>query len=109
MDRVLSVLQIILVALIAAIVVAYAGDYLSVRYRMAQNKGDDPLETIKIEPTYAIPHKNGSAEIVIGDAESETCVRSLFPHMGFAPCWYLKRTSKDIIMLDIVVTRQPAS
>jgi hypothetical protein len=107
MDRVLAFLRITLVALISAIVIVYAGDYVSVRYRMTKNKDGDPFESMKIEPTYGIPHKNGSAEIVIGDPVVETCVHSLFPHMGYTPCWYLNRTSKNIIMLELLVSRPP--
>lgn len=103
----LAFLRITLVALIAAIVVLYVGDYLFVRYRMTKNRIGDPFESLKIEPTFAIPHKNGSAEIVIGDPQVETCVHSLFPHMGYAPCWYLNRTSKNIIMLELLVSRPP--
>lgn len=98
----LAILRIALVALIGAIVVVYAFDYLFVRIRMAQKKTNDPFETLKIEPTYAIPHKNGSAEIVVGDPEFVICVHSLFPHMGYTPCWYLNRSSKNIIMLELL-------
>jgi hypothetical protein len=71
---------------------------------MMQNKNNDPFETLTIEPTYGIPHKNGSAEIVVGDPEPETCVHSIFPHMGYTPCWYLNRSSKNIIMLELIGT-----
>jgi hypothetical protein len=107
MHKVLAFLRITLVALIAAIVIVYAGDYVSVRYRMTKNRNSDPFESMKIEPTYGIPHKNGSAEIVIGDPVVETCVHSLFPHMGYTPCWYLNRASKNIIMLELLVSRPP--
>jgi hypothetical protein len=104
MHQVLAFLRITLIALIGLVVVIYAGDYLSVRYRMMKNKTGGPFESVKIEPTYGIPHKNGSAEIVIGDPEDETCVHSIFPHMGYEPCWYLARTSKNIIMLEILAS-----
>jgi hypothetical protein len=107
MDRVLAILRIALVALLAAIAFVYAGDYLSVRYRMTRNNDTDPFESVKIEPTYGIPHKNGSAEIVIGDPEDITCVHSLFPHMGYTPCWYLLRSTKSIIMLGILISHAP--
>lgn len=102
MHHLLAFLRITLITLIGAIVVVYAGDYLSVRYRMMKNQAGNPFETMKIEPTYGIPHKNGSAEIVIGDPQDETCVHSIFPHLGYEPCWYLARTSKNIIMLEIL-------
>jgi hypothetical protein len=105
MHHVLAFLRITLLALIGAIVIVYAGDYLSVRYRMTKNKPKDPFESVQIEPTYGIPHKNGSAEIVIGDPETDTCVHAIFPHMGYEPCWYLARNSKNIIMLEILASK----
>jgi hypothetical protein len=109
MHQVLAFLRITLIALIATIVAVYAGDYLFVRYRMLKNKTGDPFESVKVEPTYGIPHKNGSAEIVIGDPEDETCVHSIFPHMGYEPCWYLARNSKNIIMLELLSPSRAAS
>jgi hypothetical protein len=105
MNRVLEILRITMVALILALVLVYAGDYLFVRFRMIRNKTGDPFETQMIEHTYGIPHKNGSAEIVVGDPEPETCVRSIFPHMGYTPCWYFNRNSKNIIMLELLTAR----
>ena len=107
MDRVLEILRITFVAMILALVLIYTGDYLCVRFRMARNKTGDPFETQMIERTYGIPHKNGSAEIVVSDPEPETCVHSIFPHMGYIPCWYFNRNSKNIIMLEWLATRPP--
>jgi hypothetical protein len=35
--------------------------------------------------------KNGRFEYSLGDTETQTCVRSLFPQLGYTPCWYLSR------------------
>lgn len=104
MQRVLAALKGTILALIAALVLIYAGDYLFVRFRMTRNLLDDPFETQMIERTYGIPHKNGSAEIVNDAPEPETCVHSIFPHMGYTPCWYLNRNSKTIIMLELLAS-----
>ena len=90
-----GVLLRIIVALVLIVLVTYAGDYLSVRYRIP--KGRDPLSTVTVQPYYAIHQKNGKIEYDFAPPEDQTCVRSLFPHFGYSPCWYVKRhTDKRI-------------
>ncbi len=73
----------------------YAGDYLSVRYKLP--KGRDPFSTVTVKPYYAIHEKNGKTEYDFAQPENQVCVRSLFPHFGYGPCWYVKRhTDKRI-------------
>lgn len=75
--------------------VVYVGDYLSVRYKIP--KGRDPFSTLTIQPYYAIHEKNGKTEYDFAQPENQVCVRSLFPHFGYNPCWYVKRhTDKRI-------------
>jgi hypothetical protein len=107
MHRALAALKGTMLALAVALVLIYAGDYLFVRFRITRNLAGDPFETRMIERTYGIPHKNGSAEIVNDAPEPETCVHSIFPHMGYTPCWYLNRSSKNIIMLELLATHPP--
>ena len=81
------------IALVA--LATYIGDYLSVRYRIS--KGRDPFSSVTIQPYYAIHEKNGRTEYDFAEPESQVCVRSLFPHFGYSPCWYVKRhTDKRI-------------
>jgi hypothetical protein len=73
----------------------YAGDYLAVRYKIPKDR--DPLSTVTIQPYYAIHQKNGRTEYDFAQPENQVCVRSLFPHFGYSPCWYVKRhTDKRI-------------
>jgi hypothetical protein len=73
----------------------YAGDYLSVRYKIPKNR--DPFSTVAIQPYYAIHEKNGRTEYDFAPPQTQVCVRSLFPHFGYSPCWYVKRhTDKRI-------------
>jgi hypothetical protein len=75
--------------------VTYAVDYLSIRYRIP--KGRDQFATVTVQPYYAIHQKNGKTEYDFAPPENQTCVRSLFPHFGYSPCWYVKRhTDKRI-------------
>jgi hypothetical protein len=38
-----------------------------------------------------VQQKDGKTEYEEGDPETQTCVNSLFPHLGYSPCWYLRR------------------
>jgi hypothetical protein len=40
---------------------------------------------------YRMAHRNA------GDPQTELCVRSLFPHLGHSPCWYVSRRTVKII------------
>jgi hypothetical protein len=71
--------------------IVYLGDYLSVRYKIPN--GRDPFSSVTIQPYYAIHEKNGRTEYDFAQPQSQVCVRSLFPHFGYSPCWYVKRHS----------------
>jgi hypothetical protein len=77
-------------------VILYAGDYLSVRYRIPNR---EPLSTVKIQRYYAVPQKDRKTEYYFLDPETRQCVNSLFPHLGSNPCWYVSRhTKKEVNM-----------
>ena len=89
-----AILQVV-GALVLLITLVYAGDYVSVRFKIP--KGRDPFLTIPVQPYYAIHEKNGKTEFDFAQPENQVCVRSLFPHFGYLPCWYAKRhTDKRI-------------
>ena len=83
--------------ILVVIALLYLGDYASVKYRMRKNIPGDPLSTVRVQTIYTIPHKDGRAEYVFGPRETKTCVRSIFPHLGYSPCWYLQRTAQQQI------------
>jgi hypothetical protein len=88
----------------------YAGDYFFVRYRMAHPKSSDAFGTVRMERLYAIPQKNGKIDYEFDARQPDVtmpCVRSLFPHMGNSPCWYLQRNSKKPIPMVIVPFARP--
>ena len=85
MGRILRVLRFSLLALAGL----YAADYLSARYRIPGNR--QTLGSVQVKPLYAVRQKSGRIEYSVGDIETETCVLSLFPHLGYTPCWYLSR------------------
>jgi len=86
-------------AILLLIALVYLGDYISVKYRMHKNIPGDPLEAVQVQRTYAIPHKDGRAEFVFGPRETQTCVHSIFPHLGYTPCWYLNKSAQKPIQM----------
>ena len=94
-NRLNSVLLRIVGALVLLVLIVYAADDLSVRYRVARHL--DPFAAVTIQPYYAIHRKNGKTEYDFAPPQSQLCVRSLFPHLGYAPCWYLERHAEKRI------------
>ncbi|HEV2352480.1 MAG TPA: hypothetical protein VG028_21805 [Terriglobia bacterium] len=78
-----------------ALCVLYAGDYLLVRFRIFANR--KPLGTVKVQTTYAVKQKDGKTEFYFNPPQDQVCVNSIFPHLGYPPCWYLRRHSKPQI------------
>jgi hypothetical protein len=85
----------ILFALAAALCVFYAGDYLSLRYRIPNNR--QQFGVVQVRRSYAIPQKDGRIQYTFDPPENQTCVQSLFPHLGCTPCWYLRRHAQKRI------------
>ena len=64
---------------------AYAADYIQL------HSSQNPTSTVSIKRYYAVGLKNGKTEMYYAEPENETCVNSIFPHLGYSPCWYLRR------------------
>jgi hypothetical protein len=84
-----------LVAILVLSAIVYAGDYCVVRYRIAANRY--PLGQVVVQPLYVIHQKNGKIDYQMGEQETASCVRALFPHLGYSPCWYLNRHAEKRI------------
>ena len=82
MKLILRLAQIGLLALAGL----YAGDYLPARYRIPGNR--QTLGSVQVRTLWAVRMKDGRFEYSLGDTETQTCVRSLFPQLGYMPCWY---------------------
>lgn len=53
------------------------------------------ITMVKVDQVYAIRNRWNVVEYSIGKPINTPCVNALMPHMGSAPCWYLKsRTLK---------------
>lgn len=88
MRRIKQVLQLTVVA----VALVYAGDYAVLRARLPRS-----LASVTVEPYYAVPQKNGKTEFMMLDPEDRTCAQSIFPHMGYSPCWYLRKHTQQRI------------
>jgi hypothetical protein len=96
--------------LILVLALLYSGDYLLLRLRIAHPKLGKGLDSVQMERLYAIPLKSGKLEYEFDPQQPELtvqCARSLFPHLGYAPCWYLRRQSDKPIVMAIIPLARP--
>ena len=85
----------------AGIVLATAAvflvDYLVLRLKIATH--GRAYGSVTVHPYYAVPRKDQKLEFLLADPQDQTCVHSLFPHLGDVPCWYLTRNKNKRIDL----------
>ena len=86
-----------LAAIAAALLIAYPADYAVLRYRMWRNLA--PYDTVTVRYYYQVEEKNNRTEYSFASAQPQNCVNSLFPHQGFAPCWYARRHTERPIKI----------
>ncbi|HEY2383309.1 MAG TPA: hypothetical protein VGK48_19210 [Terriglobia bacterium] len=73
------------------IIVAFLADYVTFR------ASGQSLGTVSVRRYYTVGLKNGKTEFYYVDPENQTCANSIFPHLGYSPCWYLRRhNTKEI-------------
>lgn len=99
-----------LVAVVVLAAIVYAGDYVALRLREAYPRLGTAFGSVQMERLYAIPLKNGRTEYELDARQPEVtlrCVHSLFPHLGFSPCWYLQRNSQKPIPMVILISARP--
>jgi hypothetical protein len=88
----LGVIRRIAVVGLVLVAALYAGDYAVVRLRGANAFGSVPVRSY-----LAVRQKNGKPEYYFLDPQNQACVRSLFPHLGYPPCWYVRRHARQRI------------
>jgi hypothetical protein len=79
----------VILAAVAAAALAYGLDYAVFRIRASTNR--NAYGTVTVNHYYAILQKNGKTQLIFDPPQAQTCVRALFPHEGWLPCWYLAR------------------
>jgi hypothetical protein len=75
----------VVVVLVAALVIAYIGDWAIFRLRGA------PKSTVSINRFLTVPLKGNKEEYDYLGSEDVPCSESLFPQAGLSPCWQLRR------------------
>ena len=83
-------LRWIAVGLLAAVIVAYAGDWL------VYNVRGEPVSKVTVSHFLSAPLKNNKQELDYLGSEDQVCSRSLFPQGGHPPCWYLQRHRNQV-------------
>jgi len=79
--------RLIIIAVLLLLVL-YADDYLVLQYKMAKNTG---VSNVTVQQYYAVKQKDGTTQFMFTDPQTQSCVHSWFPHLGYTPCWYLNR------------------
>jgi hypothetical protein len=72
---------------------AYVADYAVYRYRLSSNR--QPFGQVTVTSYDAVAQKSGKVQFIFNPPQAVTCVNSLFPHSGYAPCWYLQQHSEQ--------------
>lgn len=81
--------------LCVAFLVLFAGDYLVLRIRIAIHGVD--RATAHVTTFEAALLKDNKYNVYFDQPQIQTCVLSVFPWLGDAPCWYLRRHSIKIV------------
>jgi len=85
----------VLLGTVGTLALVYAVDAAVLRFRAATNRG--AFGTVTVHPYFAMDRKDKKIEYIYDDPQDETCVNSLFPHMGDSPCWYLKLHTDEAV------------
>lgn len=81
-------------SVVALLGLIYVADYLSLQLRIPRR---EPFGVVEVQRYYEIALKNRKTEYMRDQPRSQPCVRSLFPHYGESPCWYLERHPRQTI------------
>ena len=81
--------------LLLAGALVYVGDYVSLRFRIPNNR--DQFGSVIVQRSYAVTMKDKKTEYMFDPPQTQACVNSLFPHYGDSPCWYLANHQKQRI------------
>jgi hypothetical protein len=87
----------ILPATALAALVLYAGDYLSLALQIPRRP---QIGSVEIRRFYAVKLKNKETTYMPDEPATEKCVNSLFPQMGYAPCWWVYQHREQTINID---------
>lgn len=93
----MKILRRIAAVSLAALLLVYGGDWLLLRYKVERNQGG--LGMVVVNHSYAIGEKGKKTEYIPIGQENRICVASLFPHLGYSPCWYVRRHADEYTVI----------
>ncbi|HXW89171.1 MAG TPA: hypothetical protein VEK33_01355 [Terriglobales bacterium] len=82
-------------ATILLLALVYAGDYVAWRFGLPAHR--QPFGNVAVQQVYVIHEKSGKTEYQFPPPENQVCVEALFPHVGYSPCWYLRKHTEQRI------------
>ena len=91
----MKILKRVVLIVASLLALVYIGDYAALRIPVP--KGRSVFGTVTVRDYYDVTLKGGKSEFYFLNPQDVTCVNSLFPHMGYKPCWYLRRHARDRI------------
>ncbi len=81
--------------------IVYLLDYALLRVRRPE------FGSVNVHRFYRIPLKNGKTELQYDGDYTYQCARSLLPHSGLQPCWYLSRHTEEWIDIQSGTPNNP--
>ena len=95
----------IFLGLCTLLVLLFAADYLSLRFRVPGNRPQ--LGSVTVHRFYRTALKNGRSDIQYDGDYAYDCVHAIFPHFGDKPCWYLGRKTEEWIDIKSGTSNNP--
>jgi hypothetical protein len=96
-DRKVKIVKRIGLILVILAALVYAGDYAVVRIPIPRSR--TVFNTVTVRPYLAVGLKSGKSDLYFLDPRKETCINSLFPHLGHNPCWYVRKHTRQRIAM----------
>lgn len=81
--------------LVGLLAVVYLYDYASIRIPIPKGRAIYGIVTVR--PYYDVGLKSGKSDFYFLDPQKQTCVNSLFPQLGYRPCWYVRKHTEPRI------------
>jgi hypothetical protein len=85
-----------LLALLSIAVISFLVDFVSIEIPFPKRPQTRDLQ---LQPLLAIPAKGGKTQYEMGLPVTQTCSTSLFPQLGYPPCWYVEQQSKQPVKM----------
>jgi hypothetical protein len=94
----------VFLCLLAAILIVWLGDWAVWHLRVWHGGGYD---TVQVTQLLLTPLKNHRVKADEQSTADQPCARSIFPHGGDDPCWWLRRHATEVQNASLVTPQQP--